>query len=318
MANLSWLLLVHQLPTRPAYLRVKVWRRLRDIGAVALRSAIYALPATPKSADAFEKLLRDIEKAGGKALLCRANLLDGLTDQQARDLFNAARDAEYLIMEKSLRAMGQASKRGKVRTGDLSLKLAKIRKNFADTVNIDFFGARGGIVVESLLSRMEHSHIARFEGDAPPAALPSTSGQTWVTRRGVHVDRIACAWLIRRFIDPDAKFKFVADKKYRPAPGALRFDMPNGEFTHEGDNCSFETLVARMNSSNPALSAIAQIVHDLDLKDQKFKRPESAGIGHILEGICMSQSGDLERIARGSILFDDAYERFRRKVRKTP
>ena len=92
--------------------------------------------------------------------------------------------------------------------------------------------------------------------------------------------------------------------------------MANAEFTHEGDKCSFEVLLERMNSSDAALVAIGEIIHNLDLKDDKFDRPEAAGIGHIIEGICATQSADTDRIARGSAIFDDTYERFRRASRK--
>jgi hypothetical protein len=138
-------------------------------------------------------------------------------------------------------------------------------------------------------------------------------GKTWVTHRDVHVDRIACAWLIRRFIDPAARFKFVTAKNYEAHSGELRFDLFNGEFTHEGDMCSFEVFVSRLGMDDPALHAIAEIVHDIDLKDGKFGRERTAGIAHVIAGICMSHKDDLARIDRGSALFDDTYEYFRKK-----
>ena len=146
--------------------------------------------------------------------------------------------------------------------------------------------------------------------------LSSFAARFWVTRQGVHVDRIACAWLIRRFIDPEAKFRFVVSKSYRHAAGELRFDMANAEFTHEGDKCSFEVFLEKLVSSDPALTAIAEIVHDLDLRDGKFGRPETSGIGHVIEGICETEGEDLARIARGSALFDATYKRFRRDTRQ--
>ena len=139
------------------------------------------------------------------------------------------------------------------------------------------------------------------------------TGKTWVTRRGVHVDRIACAWLIRRFIDAEARFKFVSEKDYEAKPGELRFDMFKGEVTHEGDMCSFEVLLARTGMDDPALRAIAEIVHDIDLKDGKFGREQTAGIAHVVAGICMSHDEDLARIERGSALLDDTYKLFHKK-----
>ncbi len=133
----------------------------------------------------------------------------------------------------------------------------------------------------------------------------------WVTRAGVHVDRIASAWLIRRFIDPEARFKFVPPKGYVPAPGELRFDMFEAEFTHEGDNCTFEVLLARSGLSDPALAAIAEIVHDIDLKDSKFSREEASGIARLVGGIAATTEDDTRRIERGSVMLDDLYQYFR-------
>jgi hypothetical protein len=311
----GWLLLVHQLPATPAYLRVKIWRQLRDNGAVALKNAVYLLPRTAESREAFRRLLRQIEQSGGNGALCEAMFADGLRDSQIKDLFNAARDTDYQALAKDLRA--QAGRRRKSREAELNLKLEKARQRLAQIARIDFFGADGRRNVETLLSKLEHSPIVR-EGNSSAAINPNSfSGKLWVTRRDVHVDRIASAWLIRRFIDSKAKFKFIAPKSYRPVSGELRFDMADGEFTHEGDKCSFEVLLERAGVSDKALSAIAQIIHNLDLKDGKFDRPETAGIGHIVEGICESQSEDAARIARGSAMLDDLYARFRRGRKKS-
>ena len=135
-----------------------------------------------------------------------------------------------------------------------------------------------------------------------------------MTRRGVYVDRIASAWLIRRFIDPEARFKFVPAKGYVPEPGELRFDMYEGEYTHEGDRCTFEVLLARAGLDDPALAAIGEIVHDIDLKDAKFGRPEATGIAHLVEGIAAANREDERRLARGAAVFDDFYEYFRGKA----
>jgi len=143
--------------------------------------------------------------------------------------------------------------------------------------------------------------------------LADLRGRTWVTRKGVHVDRIASAWLIRRFIDPQASFKFVPAKGYVPDAGELRFDMFEAEFTHEGDRCTFEVLLSRTDVQDPALNAIGEIVHDIDLKDEKFGREEAAGIRTLIAGICVPDREDEERIARGGAVFDDLYESFRKK-----
>jgi len=131
----------------------------------------------------------------------------------------------------------------------------------------------------------------------------------------VFADRIASAWLIRRFIDPQAQFKFVSGKGYRPRDGELRFDMFEAEFTHEGDKCTFEVLLERAGVKDAALRAIAEIIHDIDLKDGKFGRTEVAGIRTLIEGIGAATNDDTQRIARGTAVFNDLYEYFRKKRR---
>jgi hypothetical protein len=128
------------------------------------------------------------------------------------------------------------------------------------------------------------------------AAADALKGRVWVTRRGMHVDRIASARLIRRFIDPEARFEFVATRGYEPDPGELRFDMFEGEYTHEGDRCTFEVLLARAGIHDPALASIGEIVHDIDLKDAKFAREEATGIARLMEGIAAANKDDERRI----------------------
>jgi hypothetical protein len=228
---LSWLLLIHQLPAKPAYLRVKVWRRLQGIGAVAVKNAVHALPTGEGTQEDFEWLLREIVQGGGEAFLCETRLIDGLTDEQVQKLFDEARDADYKLIAKDARALSKAL-RPKAKPeviNDLRAQAARLRKRLADVVSIDFFGAIGRETAEGLLAGLE----AQLNEDGPltkkaepkGSVLGDLRGRTWVTRQGVHVDRIGSAWLIRRFIDPDASFKFVSGKGYRPADGELRFDM---------------------------------------------------------------------------------------------
>lgn len=311
-----WLLLVHQLPPKPPYLRVKIWRRLQSIGAVALKNAIYALPRTDQAREDFAWLLRDITQSGGEGIICEAEIVDGMRDDQIIAQFDAARDTDYNALAKELRALTQTLKRTKGGKGELPPQLAKLRQRFSEIAKIDFFSAAGRMTVEGLLAGLEHEQINNSAKGKKAANGPlELSGKTWVTRQGIHVDRIACAWLIRRFIDSNAVFKFVADKQYAASAGELRYDMFNAEFTHEGDKCSFEVLLERAGLADKALRAIAEIVHDIDLKDGKFSRPETPGIAHVIAGICKTQAEDEDRIARATPFFDDTYEQFRRSSR---
>ena len=317
-----WLLLIPQLPPKPAYLRVKIWRRLQRLGAISVKNSVYVLPAGDQALEDFQWLLREIEQGGGEGMVCEANLIDGLTDQEVQGLFDAARDADYDEIAGQLRSITTSMQRKRKahaeQMPELKRQVAKLRRRLTEVNAIDFFGAKGRMIVEGLLSEIERRLIDSETSDqreqlAKGNDKPKLVGKTWVTRCGVHVDRIACAWLIRRFIDPEAGFKFVSAKDYQPEPDELRFDMFKGEFTHIGDMCSFEILLERVGLNDPALQAIGEIVHDIDLKDGKFGREQMAGIAHVIAGICTSQKDDLARIERGSALFDDTYEYFRKK-----
>jgi hypothetical protein len=317
----SWLLLIHQLPAKPAYLRVKVWRRLQDIGAVAVKNAVHALPMNEETQEDFEWLLREIREGGGEAFVCEARLLDGLSDEEVRALFDRARDADYAELTKQAQALAKSLRRkaGGDAANELRVQVARLRKRLAEIAAIDFFGAIGRETAEELLAGLE----AQLDKDAPVASKAKTEpnlieklrNRIWVTREGVYADRIASAWLIRRFIDPEARFKFVSGKGYRPHEGEVRFDMFEAEFTHEGDKCTFEVLLERTGLKDSALRAIAEIIHDIDLKDDKFGRTEVAGIRTLIDGIRVSTSDDARRIERGTEVFNDLYEFFRQKRR---
>ncbi|MER8977863.1 chromate resistance protein ChrB domain-containing protein [Mesorhizobium sp. M0870] len=313
-----WLLLIHQLPSKPAYFRVKIWRRLQGIGAVAVKSTVYALPANAEMQEDFEWLLKEIVAGGGEAMLCEARLVDGLSDAQVRALFDEARDADYAEIANDARdlAAGIRADAMSERHAEARSQLGRLRKGLAEVVTIDFFGASGRLAVEGLIAELETQLIEDKAMTKEPkkAAEPSElKGRIWVTRRDVHVDRIACSWLIRRFIDADAVIRFVAGKGYVPKEGELRFDMFEGEITHEGDRCSFEVLLARAGITDTALQAIAEVVHDIDLKDGKFGREETTGIASLIAGIAMANAGDEQRIAEGASVFDNLYRYFRSK-----
>ena len=293
-----WLALLHQLPAKPPYLRVKIWRRLQAIGAVPLKHAVHVLPRSPESETAFRDLLAEIVASGGDATLIEARLLVGQSDADIRLLFDAARDADYDDIAQSARRL--------LETGPASgADFARLQKRMQEVGRLDFFGAHGRQAAEAALGDLDRQRYSHPDvGRSAPAdlAMPiDLTGRIWVTRRGVHVDRIACAWLIRRFIDPAAQFRFVDGRHHEPAAGEYRFDMADAEFTHEGDRCSFETLLLRAGlTDDPALVAIGEIIHELDIGDGKFARPETAGVGAMLSGVCASTDDDLERIAMAS------------------
>ncbi|MFZ5706111.1 MAG: chromate resistance protein ChrB domain-containing protein [Pseudomonadota bacterium] len=308
----DWLVLLHQLPTKPPYLRVKVWRRLQALGAVAIKNAAHVLPNGATNEAALRTLIAEIVAGGGEAVLLEARLLGGQSDADVRALFDGARDADYEDIAAAARRL--------LETGPSSATdLARLHKRLDEATALDFFGAHGRQAAEAALDNLERLHHAHpdvgRDGEAPSVSQSELRGRTWVTRSGVHVDRIACAWLIRRFIDRDASFRFVDSRSHVPEPDELRFDMADAEFTHEGDRCSFETLLLRAGpADDPALLAIAELIHELDIGDGKFDRPEASGLGAMLAGICASTDDDMQRIARGSETLDQFHAFFRSRT----
>jgi hypothetical protein len=313
-----WLLLVHQLPAKPAYLRVKVWRRLQALGAATVKNSVYILPANEQAQEDFEWLLKEVVEGGGEGMICEARLVDGLSDADVRELFNKARATEYAALAKEAQGLARAWDAGEAASaGDARAKLARLRAEATRVAALDFFGADGREAAEGLLGGLEarlreEGTMAEDRQDTPNEdAAAVLKRRVWVTRQGVQVDRIASAWLIRRFVDPEAHFKFVPAKGYAPEPDELRFDMYEGEFTHEGDRCTFEVLLTRAGLSDPALAAIGEIVHDIDLKDGKFGRDGTSGIAQLIAGIAAATRDDDARIERGATMLDDLYEYFR-------
>jgi hypothetical protein len=309
-----WLLLIHQLPAKPAYARVKIWRRLQALGAVAVKNAVYALPANDDGREDFAWLVRQIEEMGGEAIVLEAALVEGLNDAALRESFDAAREADYRRIASEARAL-MARLSADAADGELAevaTQAGRLRKQLATAAAIDFFGAEGRAAAQGLVSGLEAELQGEGEVTASSAVPPvgELSKRVWVTRQQVQVDRIASAWLIRRFIDRDARFKFVQSSGYQPAPGELRFDMFEGEFTHRGDRCTFEVLLAHAGIDDPALAAIGEIIHDIDLKDDKYGRAETAGVKSLIAGIATAGAGDEQRLARGAVLFDGLYDSF--------
>lgn len=315
-AEPRWLLLLHQLPKKPEYLRVKIWRRLQRLGAVAVKNGVYALPLSEERNEDLQWVIREIVAGGGDATVVEATFVQGLTDGEVEALFRAARDAEFEEVAKALRELERKMpRRGPVaddKRAAVDAELKRLRARFAEIEAIDFFVSPRGGEVRGLLDQLE-SRLRPSTARLPATPRDEYRGRTWVTRKGIFVDRIASAWLINRFIDPQARFKFVPAKGYVPQRGEIRYDMYDAEFTHLGDKCTFEVLLHRMAIDDPALFAIAEAVHDIDVKDDKFGSKHAAGLEMLLAGIALRSTNDEERLVRGTAVFDDLYEVFRRK-----
>ncbi len=315
----GWYLLIHHLPTKPLYLRAKIGRRLSRVGALSLKNSVYVLPHNSDSLEDFEWIVEEARAACGTAYVAEAEFVEGIRSDVLARRFRDEREADYGALAAEIRdALADIDRRAGVQPPkpEAQARLTRFKKRQAEIEAIDFFGAPGRKKTEALLAALEK----RLKGKGSKAAAEQARSATaklkrriWVTRRGLQVDRIASTWLIRRFIDSRAQFRFI-DPNEAPKPGELRFDMVGGDFTHEGDSCTFETLVRVIRNPDPALRHIAEIVHDIDLKDGKFGRPDAPGVQQIVLGIVLDCPDDENRRKRGFALFDDLYASFRKRL----
>jgi hypothetical protein len=301
-----WLLLAHQLPTKSSNARVKTWRRLQDVGAVAVRNSVYVLPNTDACREDFEWIRSQVVALGGGATVFEADSVDRSSDVEIEEAFRRARNGDYLRLAKDAKAIGKGVDPRGARM--LAERLASIQR-------IDFFHAPAHDTAADAVAAVKRRVAAAAEHGSKEEHSMRTSrsafiNRRWVTRPRPGVDRMASAWLIRRFIDPEARFKFVAARGYRPESGELRFDMYQAEYTHEGASCTFEVLLDRFGLRDPALRVIGEIVHDIDCKDARFERPETAGIAALLAGIVASVPDDEQRLHRSAAALENLLRHF--------
>lgn len=314
----GWLLLLYQFASGPGSARVKVWRRLQAIGAVAIKNSVYVLPNTDQSNEDFAWLLQELQQGGADGAILESRFVDGMDDDAVRQLFSDARHDDYRAIRKEAAAM--TARLRQLREGDdecyasARKTLRRLRKKIAEVGAIDFYLARGRQDAQRAIQELDEMSRQEPQAGRPPTpfrgSTPSDmlNNRVWVTRQGVKVDRIASAWLIRNWLDPNAVFKFVPAKGYTPKAGELRFDMFDAEYTHQGDLCTFEVLLDIADPEDDALRHIAGIVHDIDLKDGKFGHSETDGVASLLNGIVATNSDDESRLERGGQLFDDLYK----------
>lgn len=315
---MHWLLMLHQIPPKPAYFRAKVLRRLQQIGALGIKNSAYLLPETDETLEDAQWLCQEIRQEGGEVWLFKVGLIAGLTDESLIEAFCTIRSQDYLELldtgKKLLEKLKEQTEISQLLDSTIEAEFEhqwrKLNRHYQEAKRIDFFNASGKKELEVIMSSIDNILHKKEQKVAHKPLLADLKTRTWVTRQGIKIDRIACAWLIERFIDPQAKFRFVDLNNYSHQPTEIRFDMFEGEFTHEGDLCTFEVLLNHIASDDLALKAVGQVVHDIDLKDGKYQRPEVIGISQVIEGIVLRHKDDLKRLEEGKFILESLYARF--------
>jgi hypothetical protein len=308
--------LVYQLPAKHSPARVKAWRRLQRIGAVALKNSAYILPNRAEAREDFEWIKTEIIGIGGQALVLGADALDPATLQEITDLFCTARRQDFeQIREEGERLVDRW--RSRTAKGSARRRLVqtfrRLRERFREAEALDYFDAPRRAEAARVLDELDRS----VKGGLPMATRsPSAShaldaakyrGRVWLTRSRPGIDRMSSAWLIRRFIDPKAAFAFgEPSSKSHTIP----FDMFGAEFGHHGESCTFETIARRFGINDPAVAWLGHIVHDLDLKEDTFDMPEKVAVGRMVEGLRRMYHEDEILLEQGITTFEALYQSY--------
>jgi hypothetical protein len=309
MSQQQLLLLLVGLPPTPSSLRVRVWRRLRSLGAVPLKRSAYLLPDTPERYEDFQWLAQEIQRDGGEATLVRVAQIENVTPGDVLRLFHEPRDQDYKHLaaryRRLLQSLDRKSEAGRARVQSELARLAKDHQRIRD---IDFFDAPGGAearrIEEAIAMRTRRPESSRRE-EPPTLDLTTLRGRRWVTRPRPHVDRVASAWLIKRFIDAEAEFVFAPPAEF--PKDAIAFDAPGVELSHHGEDCTFETLVKRARLRDRRLTRVAEIVHEADLRDGKYPHEEARGIDVAIRALLAASPDDHQVLAQGMALFEGLY-----------
>jgi hypothetical protein len=296
----SWLLLLFSLPTNRNTERVAVWRRLKKMGAVQIKTSTYLLPDAPPQYEQFQWLAQQIRDYGGDSTLVRAQEIEGLNKEKVAAMFNDVRAKDYGQLRKALQ--GFIARRKKMDAKERVSELARLTRQFREIRAVDFFDSPRGHDVAMLLRRAEGPKRLR---QVETLDVKQYQGKTWLTRPRPEIDRVGSAWLIARFIDRKPKFAFASTAD--AIPGAIPFDMLDAEFSHHGNYCTFETLTRRFGISDKSLVKIGEMIHDADLDDARFQRVEAVGIDRVLRGWAKRGLSDQAILRRGFECFDALY-----------
>jgi len=317
---MRWLTLLTSLPPTPTRHRVGVWRKLQRMGAVRLRGAGWMLPETSETTELFQWLVQEIQSVRGEATLLRVDRIETMTDEEIAGLFHRARAPEYQAVMQGcreiLRHLDRTPASHRRSIPKLRSTLDGLKRELDRIQGIDYLkaplGTRARSLWETTAKRLRAVETRpRVAGGRHRTSLPP-SGSTWVTRPRPHIDRIASAWLIKRFCDPEATFAFAdaADAARKGIP----FDVLGADFGHHGEDCTFETLVKRFGIKDRRIKVIAEIVHEADLHDGKFTRNEAAGVDLAINALVEIVPDDDELLERGMAIFEGLYTVLKQKT----
>ena len=317
----GWLLFFYSVPSKPVNNRVRIWRKLLKAGALQFKGAVYLLPFQDEKEEFFQWLVSDVSAVGGEAAYVSVTVIETMRDNEIIALFNQQREKEYRPLAKAveecetrLNSIRKGSSAKNLRA--VNKQLDKLTKTFEEIRRTDFFSSQEGTALQKRIEALAKA-LKRLVSEKPADQKPAVislyrpedyQGKIWATRKRPFVDRMASAWLINRFIDGKAVFRFMDENEIRSSgEGPVTFDIRGGEFTHSGDMCTFEVLMKSFGLRDKTLKKMAEIIHDLDMKDDKFSAIEAKGMENILEGIRRTAKNDHDALEKGMTVFEMLY-----------
>lgn len=319
-----WLLVFYSVPAKPVSSRMKIWRRLNKTGAVQLKGAVYVMPYSEENYEFCQWLMAEVSSIGGEGDFVATDKFEMLGNSEIIKLFITQREADYRKLEKGLGdievRLNSFKKGSNIKSMDtLHEDLIRYSNALNDIRKIDYFPSQLSTHIDKKINTLKKD-LKRIplHGIRETAAVRKTQitrrakndfkGRIWTTRKAPFVDRMASAWLIQKFIDKEAVFQFTDERGNEGIPkGAVMFDTKDGDFTHSGDMCTFEVLVKAFGIKDRAIKKLAELVHELDMKDEKYSSPKTGGIEEILIGIRKSSKNDIDILKKGMDVFEMLY-----------
>lgn len=321
MNEIGWLIFFYSVPSRPVSSRMKVWRRLSKAGAIPFKGAVYILPFNDEHYEFLQWLTSEVASMKGEAAFIKSDMIETIKNSAIVELFNQQRENAYRLIEKKIeeieRRLNSVRKGAQAKDNKkLSGQFIKHQKEFEDIRKVDFFVSKSGNALKKRLANLqaEINKLSALKAKTQisaitPRRIENYKGKTWITRKRPFVDRMASAWLIKRSIDKNALFRFIDEKEIdNLGKNSITFDIKDGEFTHSGDMCTFEVIIKAFNLKDKVVKKMAEVVHEIDMKDDKYENMESRGIENILAGIRKTIKNDLEALEKGMAVFEMLYE----------
>jgi hypothetical protein len=318
--DLSWLLFFYTLPSKPVRNRMTIWRKLLKAGALPFKGSVYIMPYTEEHHEFLTWLVSEVLSLKGEGSFVHVEKTETIDNRQIISLFNQQRETDYQRILKEIDEIERKLSSTKIGGASqdkkkLAKQIRKSQRDFEEIKKIDFFFSKRGLEAEKRLDRivitfngLAGTETKKHAGTIAPVRIEDYQHKTWATRKRPFVDRFASAWLIKKFIDKNASFTFIDEKDLDDmARDVIPFDIRGGRFTHAGDLCTFEVLMKSFSLKDKTLKKIAEIVHELDLKDDKFRTPEAKGIEDILSGIRKTAKDDSESMGQGMAIFEMLY-----------